>query len=209
MLSLSPELTHQVLDALMAHIAIVDAQGRLTFVNRAWIRFARENGDAELLHTGLGSNYFDACRPAALDISAAAAVAGMRAVLHGSSDFFEMEYPCHSLTEMRWFVLQITPLQSADARNLLVAHHDITNRRMAWVADFADIEQSRANDMGNDGELTNLARLSGAGQAGVTARSFGMMPLRESLPALFDDLVARYAVVLDQALEQRLSLIHI
>ena len=203
MVSMSPELPRQVLDSLTAHIAIVDAQGAIVFVNRAWVRFARANGDGELLNTGVGCNYFDSCRPAAEDISAAAAIAGMQAVLRGENVFFEMEYPCHAQTEMRWFVLQVTPLTVADARCLLVAHHDITNRRLAWVADPGNVEQRRQDNMGDDAELTNLARLSGAGPAAVTARSFGMMPLRESLPALFEDLVARYAAVLDQALEQR------
>jgi light-regulated signal transduction histidine kinase (bacteriophytochrome) len=33
----------------------------------------------------------------------------MRKVLSGASESFEMEYPCHAPTELRWFLLQVTP----------------------------------------------------------------------------------------------------
>ena len=52
------------LDALSAHVAILDAGGTVIAVNRAWHRFAERNGYASAGH-GIGLNYVDVCRAAA------------------------------------------------------------------------------------------------------------------------------------------------
>jgi hypothetical protein len=192
-----------MLDALTAHIALVDGQGTIVFVNQAWNRFAVENGDPELAFTGVGANYFASCLPLPDDISAVAAVEGMRKVLGGASDFFEMEYPCHAPTELRWFLLQVTPLQLHGDRALLVSHNNITHRRLAWSAAFAETDRMRQDTASSSQELDSLARLSGASPAAMTARTFGVLPLSESMPDIFRDLTERYAQVLDMALEQR------
>lgn len=201
--ALSPELYRQMLDAVTAHIALVDSQGTIVDVNQSWIRFAVENGDPELAYTGVGANYFASCLPLPEDISAVAAVEGMRKVLSGASDFFEMEYPCHGPTEQRWFLLQVTPLLLDGDRALLVSHNNITHRRLAWSAAFAETDRLRQDLAGSSEELNNLARLSGAGPAAMTARTFGVLPLSEAMPDIFRDLTERYAQVLDMALEQR------
>ncbi len=203
MASLSHELYRQVLDALPPHIALVDAQGTIVYVNQAWRRFAVENGDPELAFTGVGANYFASCLPLPDDISAIAAVEGMRKVLSGANESFEMEYPCHSPTELRWFLLQVTPLYLEGSRALLVSHNNITHRRLAWSAAFADTDRGRQEQASGSEELENLARLSGASPAAMTARTFGVLPLSEAMPDIFRELTERYAQVLDMALEQR------
>lgn len=52
-------------------------------------------------------------------------------------------------------------------------------------------------------ELESLARISALPNTEVAARSFGLAPLRESEPTLFDDFVARYERLMDAALEQK------
>src|SRR5690606_34586550 len=44
------------LDALAAHVAILDEEGNILAVNEAWRRFARQNDYADG-HCGLGENY--------------------------------------------------------------------------------------------------------------------------------------------------------
>jgi PAS domain S-box-containing protein len=52
-------------------------------------------------------------------------------------------------------------------------------------------------------ELRTLERLSGPPQASVTARAYGLLPLCESVPDAFHELVQHYGDVMDVALEQR------
>ncbi|MDQ3215678.1 MAG: hypothetical protein M3P99_06310, partial [Pseudomonadota bacterium] len=103
-------LLGSVLDSLSSHIAVLDEDGVILGVNAAWHRFAVQNGfDAEA--HGVGSNYLDACQPAAGECTDSVnAAAGLRDVLHGRKDEYKLEYPCHSPTENLWFLLRVTRL---------------------------------------------------------------------------------------------------
>jgi len=52
-------------------------------------------------------------------------------------------------------------------------------------------------------EIQSLNRISGPDQTSVTARLFGMGPLREILPEVFNDIVVRYSELMDRSLEER------
>ena len=47
-----PPLERQVLDALPITIYTVDLDGRITFMNRSWSRFAQSNGAPQLCDEG-------------------------------------------------------------------------------------------------------------------------------------------------------------
>lgn len=129
------QLALSTVDALSAHIAILDESGVIISVNRAWQVFAEENlGDAA--KTSRGINYLDVCDRAAdkNDASARVVADGIRAVMHGSKEEFVHEYPCHSPSEKRWFVVRITRFRSEKALHLVVAHENITNRKLAEEA---------------------------------------------------------------------------
>ena len=127
----SRELFHSCIDALSSHIAVLDEDGIILAVNEAWRRFADANGFAGPDY-GVGSNYVDACQPTSGDSGdCLVAVAGLRDVLHGRKDEFEMEYPCHSPAGSRWFVLRVTRVTSPGPARLVVAHENITERREA------------------------------------------------------------------------------
>ena len=121
-----------LLDALPAHIALLDSRGVIRVVNEAWKRFSRTNGLSGTDH-GIGQNYLEICRKAARHGSpeAAKVLKGLECVLHGECAEFELEYPCHTETEKRWFHLTITPLTDGDQRGAVVAHTDISVRRQA------------------------------------------------------------------------------
>ncbi|AGA33183.1 multi-sensor signal transduction histidine kinase [Thioalkalivibrio nitratireducens DSM 14787] len=123
-------LQQAVLDALSAQIAVIDPDGRITAVNEAWRRFARENGGSAELEAGVGLNYLQVCRDALaedVDQLADKAREGIRAVLAGERSEFVLEYPCHSALRQRWFLMTITPLGSGRA-GAVVAHVDISER---------------------------------------------------------------------------------
>jgi len=118
-----------ILDALPAHIALLDAQGGIVSVNEAWRRFAGGNVLQDPGY-GIGINYLDVCDSARGDdaSSASQAAAGIRAVLEGSAPGFSIEYPCHSPGEQRWFLLTVTPLDREQPGGAVVMHRDITER---------------------------------------------------------------------------------
>lgn len=120
-----------ILDSLPEHIAVLDPTGRIVTVNKAWRDFAAENGDRNLTRTGPGANYLDVCqvRPDAADADAAQAVLhGVGQVLRGESASFSLQYPCHSPTERRWFLMHAAPVRHTSG-GAVVSHIDIT----AWM----------------------------------------------------------------------------
>jgi PAS domain-containing protein len=77
-----------------------------------------------------GTNYFKVCDSARGDQSehAAAFAEGIRSVLSGQREEFEMEYPCHSPTELRWFVGRVMPFTNGSSPRAVVIHENITER---------------------------------------------------------------------------------
>ena len=112
---MSAALIQNVLDALTAHVAVLDERGVVVAVNEAWRRFARENGGDEK-QVCPGVNYLAVCQTAAdlrADEVSAAALQGIREVMNGTRSSFSLEYPCHSSTEQRWFSMNVRPLGAA------------------------------------------------------------------------------------------------
>ena len=98
-----------VVNGLSAHLVVVDEQGVIVAFNDAWRRFAAENG-LPIEHAGLGTSYFAACTAARGPDAAVAiaAVEGIRDVLTGRRAAFDLEYPCHSPQEKRWFHVRVS-----------------------------------------------------------------------------------------------------
>lgn len=122
-----------IIDALVEHIAVLTMDGTIEMVNEAWRAFARENGDPDLRHSGPGTNYLNVCRvvPGSDDSDYAnRAAIGLRAVMLGQKPQFSMEYPCHSPTEKRWFLMHVRRL-AGDEGGVVVGHVNIT----AWHGD--------------------------------------------------------------------------
>jgi diguanylate cyclase (GGDEF)-like protein len=119
-----------VLDSLHDATAVVDQAGIIVAVNVTWERFRTVNHGEEAA-CGVGADYLGTCAAAAAAGCHEALVAyeGMRDVLTGERGFFELEYPCHSPVEDRWFMQRITPLR--ELGGVVVSHVDITRRKRA------------------------------------------------------------------------------
>ncbi len=131
----SAALHEAVLRSLSAAIAVLDEAGTIITVNDAWVRFARENGDPNLLHTGPGVNYLEVCRRGAdrfTEADAMVALAGLQAILDGAQSHFTLEYASHPATENRWYAMHATAL--VGRRGVVVAHEEITERKRAEIA---------------------------------------------------------------------------
>lgn len=118
-----------ILNSLTSHIAVLDAQGVIVAVNNAWRQFAEENG----LPESSAFNYLDACENAVnqpYGDEAAAVKEGIAKVLAGEQESFNLEYPCHSATQQRWFHMNVSPLQGSRS-GAVVSHKNITERKKA------------------------------------------------------------------------------
>jgi len=126
------QFSESVLNSLTAHIAVIDRNADIIAVNDAWQRFAQENGMGETDRLSVGNNYVEACRQALgeLGSDAQAALAGIKAVLSGAEDCFELEYPCSSATEVRYFLMSVVPLRG-ERGGAIVTHSNITRRKEA------------------------------------------------------------------------------
>jgi len=126
------DLIQPALDTLPSNIAILDAEGRILVTNSSWRAFAEAN-DIQMSPGTVDVNYLDIAE-AADDAYADHAVTGLQAVLRGERDQFELEYPCHSPDEKRWFLLRAAGFTHDGARYATVAHVDITERRQRELA---------------------------------------------------------------------------
>ncbi len=133
------------LDALPAHIALLDTQGVIIAVNKSWRNFAQANVRNNLDFC-LGQNYLQVCDEAKGVCSGEApiAAAGIRAVLRGETGEFSLEYPCHSPAEQRWFRLMVTPLSETGRNGVVVMHINITERKLTELALQASELKARA-----------------------------------------------------------------
>lgn len=124
--ALGPQLL-AFLDALPHHVAIVDPSGTIVAVNGAWRRFAIENGGL-LSEVSEGINYLEICDSAGGDQDryASGFAAGLRSVLAGGATSFDLEYPCHSPEERRWFVGRAVAFDTGAVRLAAVFHEDVT-----------------------------------------------------------------------------------
>ncbi|MGF7206559.1 PAS domain S-box-containing protein [Skermanella aerolata] len=121
-----------LLDALPAHVALLDASSTIVSVNKAWRAFALENG----LSGGgvaLGSSYLAVCENASGTCAEEAMPigAGLRRILQGEQDFFSLDYPCHSPREERWYRFMAAPLTPGRRDGAVVMHVDITEAKLA------------------------------------------------------------------------------
>jgi diguanylate cyclase (GGDEF)-like protein/PAS domain S-box-containing protein len=121
-----------ILDALPAYIALLDSQGFIIAVNEAWRRF----GSAVVIQSPgyeIGRNYLEICDslPEAEAPEGYEVAEGVRAVLAGKVKHFSMEYPWHSATKQRWFLLTVTALTHDRPEGAVVMHLDVTEKKQS------------------------------------------------------------------------------
>lgn len=121
-----------ILDSIAEQIAVIDMDGNIVFVNQSWIDFGEENAVAsEIAWNQI--NYLHVCDASSHygDTFASNAAKGIRKIIHEEESHFYLEYPCHSPTEQRWFLMRVTPLLSFEKRYVVISHTNITERKQA------------------------------------------------------------------------------
>jgi len=123
-----------ILNALPAHIALLDTQGVIISVNGQWRQFGHATAVQGPGHA-TGLNYLAICDRARGEGSFEAHLAakGIRSVLADDAKTFSVEYSCHSPTEGRWFLMTVVRLDNELLSGAVVMHIDITARKQAEI----------------------------------------------------------------------------
>jgi signal transduction histidine kinase/CheY-like chemotaxis protein len=142
----APDLLRRALDALPAHVCVLDGLGTVLWVNRAWRQFSASNNGSDAA-TGEGSNYLAVCSSATSTPpdETPSFAAQLRDVLAGRLTHFEIEYPCHSPAELRWFVASAALIEGPGPGRVVVSHQSVTARRLA---DARARERERMESLG-------------------------------------------------------------
>lgn len=141
-------LLQAVLDTLPQHIAVINVEGIIIMVNASWQRFGHAQSSCSEVETGVGANYFEACRNATGSDrrEARAALKGLRAVLNGTRPQFSLDYACETPTEVLWFSMTATPLSLPNV-GAIIAHTDVSEQKkyaaMAYTDPLTDVANRR------------------------------------------------------------------
>ncbi len=129
------QFAREALDALPQHIAILDSEGVILNVNKAWRQFASANGGSPAA-TCEGANYLQVSLAAGQEgcQEGTAFVEGIRAVLDGVLLEFSLEYSCHTPEHPCWFLGVVTAMPGPGQARIVVAHENITQLKQAESA---------------------------------------------------------------------------
>ena len=129
-------LFRKVFDSLSEHVALLDGDGNILATNASWNRFLEQNVGPNVCRVD-GSNYITVSESAVGPASEEAHLVaqGLRNVLSGKLTEFKIEYPCHSPTQKRWFLMYASPIMTGeDIEGAVVSHIPITERKLAEEA---------------------------------------------------------------------------
>ena len=135
-----------VLDAIVDHVAVIDKQGNIIFVNESWTSFGYKNGLVNSSQSQVNYLYESDKAAAMGDEFGIKASAGIREVITNKRNWFQLEYPCHSPNESRWFIMRVSKMEQNNY--FVITHQNITERKL--------IEEQMAKISRLDG-LTNIA----------------------------------------------------
>jgi GAF domain-containing protein len=184
-------------DALPSSIAILDDSGTILAVNDAWRASATANGLRWADH-GVGRNFVHVCEPAlgCSEEDAREAAEGIRQIIAGHREAFSLEYPCHSPTRQRRFLMRGARLQSDDSVRVVITHEDITGRK-----GVEETLRQRTHDLGKRvKEMDGLYRLSElTGTAGISLEEIIQQTLGLILLAWqYSEITAARVILEDQ-----------
>ncbi|MGE3808425.1 MAG: response regulator [Gemmataceae bacterium] len=126
----SQEFLQSALDALTAHIAILEETGRIRAVNASWQHFA---ADCPLLGDGFGAdgNYLERMERADEAQRPGQILEGIRAVLNRDIPEHVSEFSFEQDGSRRFYLVRTTAFPGLNERLAVVAHSEITERKLA------------------------------------------------------------------------------
>jgi PAS domain S-box-containing protein len=121
-----------ILDALPAHVALLDREGRILSVSRSWQDFAALTGFD--VKEPIGQSYLNLCCAKCWAGLGPAIAEGLTAVLAGRQRQFNIDHPCEDGGWRRWYRMMAAPLAADQSAGAVVMHLDVTANKLAEEA---------------------------------------------------------------------------
>ncbi|MFW5748587.1 MAG: PAS domain S-box protein [Chloroflexota bacterium] len=133
-----------VMDALTAHIAVVNNEGVIVAVNAAWQHVANSYAIEPGAVLTVGQNYLTICEQNEdHDSTARKLGAGIRGVLNGAAHDFYLEYPLKPGEEIPWFAVRVTRFEDRGVPHAVIAHTDISETKQQELHIQEALEQEQ------------------------------------------------------------------
>ena len=131
----SERFARSTLDALSAHLCVLDETGTILTVNAAWREYLARNSSGPA-RAAEGINYLTVCDATTGEFAEQAATfaAGIRTVLTGERESFACEYYCPAPMHPGWFSGHVTKFTGEGPVRVVIAHEDITEQKKAETA---------------------------------------------------------------------------
>lgn len=122
-----PLLMHSFLDAWPGHIAVLDVNGTIIAVNKAWRALSRSKGYMDP-NLGIGRKYFEVCTSAGLmDAPTASRVAhSFDEFSEGKRPDLKVKYRCDGMAGKRTFLLAAARIEGLTSPFFVLCHYDVT-----------------------------------------------------------------------------------
>lgn len=131
----SEAIRRGILNSLMSRVALLDRNGIIVAVNKAWDEFENARASMRLGHAANGTNYLLALKEAQEcgDAFAAALAEGLREVIAREKGVFSMEYEVKTGSGTRWNVARAVPLEGSGEATV-ISYEDVTDQALSRIA---------------------------------------------------------------------------
>jgi two-component system cell cycle sensor histidine kinase/response regulator CckA len=126
------EMQRTILDAIPAHLAVLDQNGVIIFINESCQKFlGSSQGSCEFVK--IGQNYLEYCELAAhaFDGLGPTVAAGIRKVMQEDAQPYCLTHPVHWEDKSEWYRVTATSLGSGDLSGAVVMYQDVTEQHLA------------------------------------------------------------------------------
>ncbi|ACF14816.1 hypothetical protein Ctha_2366 [Chloroherpeton thalassium ATCC 35110] len=205
----SIEKYQYIFNALPQLIAVVDESYLICSVNSSWKIFVNKCAADKLENGGIGKNYLYVFqRLLEVNYSTVREIeSGIRSIIQGDFPIFELEYNCKIDGKLNLFVTKIANLSTPSSDGAVITHSNITNRTDSLrVKMDNELRQELANVLLSEEshQLQSLERYTTAANTSITAKYFGLGPLKEANTGVFNNFVLKMDAIIDKAVENQM-----
>jgi signal transduction histidine kinase len=132
----SESIQRGILNSLISRIALLDAEGVVVAVNKAWEDFDAAESPAGMPKSVPGENYLNVLDRVGATLGegfAAEFREGIRQVIAGEKRLVSVQYQVSNGAGTRWYMARAMPLEGK-GQGAVVSHRDITDRMIGHVA---------------------------------------------------------------------------
>jgi PAS domain-containing protein len=125
-------MQRMILDAIPAHLAMLDLNGKVVFINESWQRFIGFPVEASS-SVEVGQNYIEYCELADHTFGGAGfkLAEGIRNVLKDGAHPYTLTHPMHKEGTIKWYRVTATSLGRTDLIDAVLMYQDVTEQHLA------------------------------------------------------------------------------